>query len=595
MKLISVVGVKSGVGATAMAERLATQLHRGGEKVCLVDADPYQDIGFVLGGAPLRTSDQVQMHRERLHGDALMGYLHHAKSGLGVLACNDDWSSLRPLLAIYDTVIVDGVVADADLLVVVTTPDPLLMRAVRPCLQRLATQWVPKNRTRLFVNAWAHHDPQLRDVVMSQDVGVTPVWDDLVQLTHTIQTLPTTATLPAADRAHLKECLLAEFQEKFDQKEDAEIFLRQLMASISDSERAGIDCPALIREVLHEALGLGLLEPLMADPTVSEIMINGCSQIYIERAGKLEVHEATFESDLQIHQIIERIVTPLGRRIDESSPMVDARLSDGSRVNIVVPPLALVGPTITIRRFSPKRWCLADLVQMGSLSQEMVALLHSAIARRLNIVVSGGTGSGKTTLLNVLSDEIPESERIITIEDAAELQLRQPHVVRLESRPPNLEGKGAVTIRDLVKNSLRMRPNRIIVGECRGGEALDMLQAMNTGHDGSLTTIHANSPRAALSRLETLVLFSGMELPVRAIRDQIASAIDLVVQVSRLPDGTRKVVQVSEVVGQQGDIITLQDLAMFRDGKFVMGTLRPRFMENSPLPGGEGAGGRVAL
>ena len=581
MKLISIVGVKSGVGATTLAVRLAVQLHRSGEKVCLIDADPYHDVGFVLGGAPLRTSDQVQSHRERLHGDALMGYLHHAKSGFGALLCGDDLSCMRPLLTVYDTVIVDGLVTDADRVIEVTTPNPVLMRAVRPQLQGLAKSWVPKDRTVLLINTWAHHDSQLRDAVMSQDFGVAHMWSDgdLTQLAHHIQTLPNAFALPAANRSRLKALILAEFQEKFDQKEDAERFLRHTVSSIPEGDRVGIDCPTLIQEVLNEALGLGLLEPLMADFTISEIMINGRDQIYIERAGKLERHDSAFESDLQIHQIIERIVTPIGRRIDESSPMVDARLSDGSRVNIVVPPLALAGPTITIRRFSPKRWCLTDLVQMGSLSVDMVTLLQNAIARRLNIIVSGGTGSGKTTLLNVLSDEIADSERIITIEDAAELQLRQPHVVRLESRPPNLEGKGAVTIRDLVKNSLRMRPNRIIVGECRGGEALDMLQAMNTGHDGSLTTIHANSPRAALSRLETLVLFSGMELPVRAIRDQIASAIDLIIQVSRLSDGSRKVVQISEVTGQQGEIITLQDLVTFRDGKFIMGTLRPRFME----------------
>jgi pilus assembly protein CpaF len=581
MKLISIVGAKQGVGASTLAVRVAGHLHRCGEKMCLIDADPCQDIGFILGGAPLRTSDQVLAHRDRLSGDALAGYLHHIKSGFRVLSCAHGVEDIRPLLTAYDTIIVDGLVADADAVWIVSTPDPVMMRAVPLRVQSLCTQLVPKSRMHLVVNAWASHDPQLKTVIGSQDYGIRQIWSegDVALLATLIQQMQTTASLPTADRARLKQVLLTEFQEKFDLKGDADAFLRQLLAAIPDADRAGIDCPALIKEVLDETLGLGLLEPLMADPSVTEVMINGCAQIYVERAGKLEVHSDTFKSNLQIDQIIERIVTPLGRRVDESSPMVDARLKDGSRVNIVVPPLALAGPTITIRRFSPKRWRLDDLVKMGSLSTEMVTLLQAAIARRLNIIVSGGTGSGKTTLLNVLSDEIPENERIITIEDAAELQLRQPHVVRLESRPPNLEGKGAVTIRDLVKNSLRMRPNRIIVGECRGGEALDMLQAMNTGHDGSLTTIHANSPRAALSRLETLVLFSGMELPVRAIRDQIASAIDVIVQVSRQADGSRKVVQISEVIGQQGDIITLQDLMTYRDGRFVMGSFRPRFME----------------
>ncbi len=603
MKLISIVGVKQGVGATTMAVCLAGQLHGSGKKVCLIDADPCQDVGYVLGGAPLRTSDQVLAHRDRLNGDALAGYLHHAKSGFGALSSGHGMGAIRPLLAIYDTVVVDGLIIDADVVVIVTTPDPVMMRAVAPRLLGLYEQLIPKSRTCLLVNAFADHDPQLRGVIESQGYGVPQLWmdGDTAKLAdHILQMKPATH-LPMADCARLKQTLLTEFQEKFDLKTDAGTFLRRVLANIPDAERAGIDCPALIKAVLDEALGLGLLEPLMTDPSITEVMINSCAQIYVERAGKLELHDGKFESNLQIDQIIERIVTPLGRRVDESSPMVDARLADGSRVNIVVPPLALAGPTITIRRFSPKRWRLADLVKMGSLITEMVTLLQTAIARRLNIIVSGGTGSGKTTLLNVVSDEIPENERIITIEDAAELQLRQPHVVRLESRPSNLEGKGAVTIRDLVKNALRMRPNRIIVGECRGGEALDMLQAMNTGHDGSLTTIHANSPRAALSRLETLVLFSGMELPVRAIRDQIASAIDLIVQVSRLPDGCRKVIQISEVIGQQGDIITLQDLVTYRDGKFVISGFRPRFMENSSLPStspplaeGDGVGGRVA-
>jgi pilus assembly protein CpaF len=345
----------------------------------------------------------------------------------------------------------------------------------------------------------------------------------------------------------------------------------------------------LIREIHDEALGLGPLEDLLADASVTEIMVNGPSQIFIERAGRIELTERTFLDNDSVLAIIERIVSPLGRRIDESQPYVDARLKDGSRVNAVIPPLSLVGPCLTIRKFAQIPLRDEDLIRFGTWTREMADFLHACILLRKNIIVAGGTGSGKTTLLNVLSEYLPSTDRILTIEDAAELRLKQPHVIRLEARPPNLEGKGAVTIRDLVRNSLRMRPDRIIVGECRGGEALDMLQAMNTGHDGSLTTIHANSPRDVLSRLETLVLMSGMDLPVRAIREQIASAIDLIIHESRLGDGSRKIVSVTEIVGQEGDRITMQELFKFEqsgvmpDGRVLgfftsTGTV-PTFME----------------
>jgi len=320
----------------------------------------------------------------------------------------------------------------------------------------------------------------------------------------------------------------------------------------------------LAKEVLDEALGLGPLEDLLADPEVTEVMVNRKDQIYVEKKGKLSLSELKFSSDRAVLNVIERIVSPLGRRIDESSPMVDARLKDGSRVNAIISPLAISGPTLTIRKFSKDPLTIDHLVGFGSITQEMAEFLRLAVVHRKNIIISGGTGSGKTTLLNVLSSFIPPDERIVTIEDAAELRLPQEHVVSLEARPPNIEGKGAVTIRDLVRNSLRMRPDRIVVGECRGGEALDMLQAMNTGHDGSLTTGHANSPRDILSRLETMVLMSGMELPVRAIREQISSAIDLIVQQSRFKDGTRKVTHITEVQGMEGDIITLQDIFHFK-------------------------------
>ncbi|MGC8877977.1 MAG: CpaF family protein [Anaerolineae bacterium] len=344
----------------------------------------------------------------------------------------------------------------------------------------------------------------------------------------------------------------------------------------------------LFEQIVAEILGYGPLEPLLRDDTITEIMVNGPNKIFIERNGKIEPANVTFESEEHLMRIIDRIVSPLGRRIDESSPMVDARLPDGSRVNAIIPPLALNGPTLTIRKFSRKPLTVEDLIRFGSITPEAIEFLKACVIARLNIIVSGGTGSGKTTFLNILSGFIPGDERIITIENAAELQLRQEHVVTLESRPPNIEGKGEVTIRDLVINSLRMRPDRIVVGECRGGEALDMLQAMNTGHDGSLTTLHANSPRDALARLETMCLMAGMDLPVRAIREQIASAVDLIIHQERMRDGSRKVVQITEVQGMEGDVIVLSDIFQFEQqgiengrviGRLKPTGIRPKFIE----------------
>jgi len=343
---------------------------------------------------------------------------------------------------------------------------------------------------------------------------------------------------------------------------------------------ADVDRGRLAKEVLDEAVGLGPLEDLLADEGVSEIMVNKYDEIYIERAGRLTRSEVTFSSDDAVMSAIERIVSPLGRRIDESSPMVDARLKDGSRVNAIIPPLALRGPCLTIRKFSKNKLTDQDLINFGAISPAMIAFLKIAVAQRRNVVISGGTGSGKTTLLNMLSSYIPEDERIVTVEDAAELKLQQPHLVALEARPPNLEGKGQVTIRDLVKNCLRMRPDRIVVGECRGGEALDMLQAMNTGHDGSLTTAHANTPRDLISRLEVMVMMSGMDLPIQAIREQVASAVDLVVQQTRFPDGSRKVVNISEITGVENGVVQMQDIFRFEQSGFdargkVLGEFRP--------------------
>jgi pilus assembly protein CpaF len=330
-----------------------------------------------------------------------------------------------------------------------------------------------------------------------------------------------------------------------------------------------IERPALIERVLDEAIGLGPLEALIVDETIGEIMVNGAREIFVERNGLIERCDTAFSDDEAVRSAIERIVAPMGRRIDESSPMVDARLPDGSRVNAIIPPLALRGPALTIRRFNRRLFAPADLVHIGSLSQAMLDFLALCVGQRQNIVVSGGTGSGKTTLLNLLSNLIPPGERIITIEDAAELRLAHPHLVALESRPANLEGRGEVTIRDLVRNALRMRPDRIVVGECRGGEALDMLQAMNTGHEGSLTTVHANSARDVLSRLETMVLMGGVDMPLAAIREQVASAIDLVVHQARLPDGRRRIVEIAELTGMEGGRVLMQPLFRYRPGPGV--------------------------
>jgi len=354
-----------------------------------------------------------------------------------------------------------------------------------------------------------------------------------------------------------------------------------MLLSKSERER-------LFESIVADILGLGPLETLLGDDSISEIMVNGPKNIFIEQGGKVTLSGITFENDDHVLRIIDRIVAPLGRRVDESQPLVDARLSDGSRVNVVIRPIALCGPTITIRKFSKVPLTIQDLIRFGSMTPEIAQFLRAAVIAAVNSVVSGGTGSGKTTLLNVLSSFIPNHERIITVENAAELQLQQEHVIPLESRPPNIEGKGAITIRDLVINCLRMRPERIVVGECRGGEALDMLQAMNTGHDGSLTTLHANTPRDALARLEVMCLMAGMDLPVRAIREQVASAVDMIVQQQRLRDGSRKILAISEVQGMEGEMITMSNIFEFEQtgyennkivGRIRPTGLRPRFYE----------------
>jgi pilus assembly protein CpaF len=394
-------------------------------------------------------------------------------------------------------------------------------------------------------------------------------------------------------KSRVQNKLLSELDHQIDPKQTNQIraHIEELFNSILADESLVLsrtERQRLFESIVAEILGFGPLEVLLADETISEIMVNGPKNIFIEQKGTLHRANVTFENDEHVMRIIDRIVAPLGRRVDESSPIVDARLPDGSRVNAIIRPLALCGPTVTIRKFSKKPLTVEDLIRFGSMTKEIAEFLRACIIGRLNSVVSGGTGSGKTTLLNVLSGFIPNDERIVTVENAAELQLRQEHVVTLESRPPNIEGKGAITIQDLVINCLRMRPDRIVVGECRGGEALDMLQAMNTGHDGSLTTAHSNSPRDTLARLEVMCLMAGMDLPVRAIREQVASAVDLICHQERLRDGTRKIVKITEIQGMEGEIITMSDIFEFEQigieagkivGRIKPTGLRPKFID----------------
>lgn len=400
-------------------------------------------------------------------------------------------------------------------------------------------------------------------------------------------------------KVRVQNKLLSELDPSMDitRTDDVKRTIQDLFEQILAEENIVLSRPErarLFEQIAAEILGLGPLQPLLEDDTISEIMVNGPKNVYIERKGRLHRVPVTFENNDHVMRIIDRIVAPLGRRIDESSPYVDARLQDGSRVNAVIPPISLVGPTLTIRKFSRNPITIEQLIQFGSITSEAVQFLKACVEARLNILISGGTGSGKTTLLNVMSSFIPNDERILTIENAAELQLRQEHVVTLESRPPNIEGRGEITIRDLVINALRMRPERIIVGECRGGETLDMLQAMNTGHDGSMTTAHANTPRDALARVETMCLMAGMDLPVRAIREQVSSAIDLICQQERMRDGTRKVTTITEVSGMEGDVVTMTDIFVFEhtgmeNGKIVGRLrptgLRPKFMDKIETAG----------
>jgi pilus assembly protein CpaF len=400
-------------------------------------------------------------------------------------------------------------------------------------------------------------------------------------------------------KTRVQNKLLAELDPSMDISRTDEVrrTIMDLFEQILNEENIVLSRPErqrLFEQISAEILGFGPLQPLLEDESITEIMVNGPKNIYVERKGKIVRVPITFESNDHVMRVIDRIVAPLGRRIDESSPYVDARLPDGSRVNAIIPPISLVGPTLTIRKFSKNPITVDQLIQFGTVTPEAIEFMKACVLGRLNVVVSGGTGSGKTTLLNIMSSFIPNDERIITIENAAELQLRQEHVVTLESRPANIEGRGEITIRDLVSNSLRMRPERVIVGECRGAETLDMLQAMNTGHDGSMTTAHSNSPRDTLARMETMTLMAGMDLPIRAIREQVASAVDLIIHQSRMRDGSRKITNITEINGMEGDVITLTDIFIFEQSGYENGRvvgrlrptgLRPKFMDKIEAAG----------
>jgi pilus assembly protein CpaF len=419
---------------------------------------------------------------------------------------------------------------------------------------------------------------------------------------NTFRPAPATTQASEAQRSlkdRVKRKLIAELDPSVDPSQAHEVRLRlkSLFDQIIESENLVLtraEKERLFEELAADVIGFGPIEPLLNDASVSEVMVNGPKRVYVERKGRLMLSDVQFDDDEHVRRVIDRIVSPLGRHVDEASPICDARLPDGSRVNVVIPPISLVGPTITVRKFTKEKLRVDDLIRFGSITPEIAEFLKAAVYARLNIVISGGTGSGKTTLLNVLSNFIPDDERIVSIEDSAELQLAKEHWVRMETRPANIEGTGAVTARDCIKSTLRMRPDRVIVGECRGGEALDMLQAMNTGHDGSLTTGHANTPRDMLSRLETMVLMAGMDLPVRAIREQISSAVDVIIQQSRLRDGSRKVTHISEVQGMEGDKIILQDIFLFDQDAFengkVVGAIKPTGVRPKFMPKIEDSG-----
>lgn len=698
--LIAVIGGKGGVGKSVFAANLAHAfLKEMKAKTLLIDCDPKScgDQNFITGIRPLKTVMDLAGFTGAITAQSVSTIVTTHASGLGFIGAvlgpdqvfNVQVDLLRKqihsLSQHYKYIIIDlgsefeaiqmGIIEDATAIVVVTTPEVLVVNQTRRLMNDMLSASVPADFIQVVLNKVSRSGLDQNSISQSLRrpiVGAIPQ-DDATAITALQRSSPFVLSNPAspmssayheivrkltggilqklktaskpkvsaiakpgapaggaeaapsglpsmldpkAKRGRKRELgpltllkmqvhsgLIKEMDLKKDivnsegdpqKARELKNRTQRTISELTDRLSPGMsrdDRARVIKETLDEALGLGPLEELLADATVSEIMVNGCDMIYVEKSGKLTLSPVTFTSNQQLRNVIERIVSPLGRRIDERTPYVDARLPDGSRVNAIIEPLAIDGPSLTIRKFPTQRPTDKDYVQrFGSMTQQMMDFLRICVEQGLNIVISGGTGSGKTTLLNVLSGFIPADERIVTVEDAAELALKQEHVVRLETRPANLEGTGEISIRDLIKNCLRMRPDRIVVGECRDGAALDMLSAMNTGHDGSMTTVHANTPREAISRLETLCLMAGMELPARAIREQIAGAVDLIVQISRMSDHSRKLMSITEVVGMQGDTVTLQEVFRFKEegfdknrkiiGQFQALGLIPTFIED---------------
>lgn len=680
--LIAVIGGKGGVGKSVLAANLAAALvNELKQKTLLIDADPKScgDQNVILGAKPTKTIMDLCNNTAALTAQNINSFLSTHPSGLQYLAAvlgAEQTLQVQPdllrrqLYTIsqgFKYIVADlgneasplalSLIEDASVVLIVTTPEVLVVNQTRRLLNDLLTASVPGDFLNIVVNKMNRGgvDPNSISQNLKRPViGTIPQDENLAQtalqrstpfvfsspntpLTNSyhelvrkltggiLQKLKTqskpklqasAAAVAAAEptgsqavnlrkgkqrnmdpltllKLQIHSALIKEMDLKKDmmnsegdpaKEKELRLKTQKAISELTDRHGQGLsrdERVRVIKEVLDESLGLGPLEELLADSTVSEIMVNGCDQIYAEKNGKLTLTSVKFTGNLQLRTVIERIVSPLGRRIDERTPYVDARLPDGSRVNAIIEPLAIDGPSVTIRKFPQTRIMAEDYVnKFNSMTKPMMDFLKICVEEGLNVIISGGTGSGKTTLLNAMSAFIPTNERIVTVEDAAELQLKQEHVVRLETRPANLEGTGEVSIRDLIRNSLRMRPDRIVVGECRDGAALDMLAAMNTGHDGSMTTVHANTPREAISRLETLCLMSGMDLPAKAIREQIAGAVDLIVQICRLSDGSRKIISITEVVGMQGETVTLQEIFRFKEEGFdknrkIIGQFQP--------------------
>ncbi len=534
-RLIGIMGAKDRVGASRFALELARTIRKENPKVLLVDADCDHpgDLRFLLDWEPPKQLSRPM----KVEGDvSVMSLLKGETDSFFEAARFFDWvvadmgSRWNPFVTVL--------LKETSFLVLVLKPEPSLIEEVKRKLEVLSTFLFPLKKV-----GWVGPRLPMELPIAFAGEGAEGSWSFLKGAALSEEGPHSFAT-PLSRDAFL-QAVQKRIDEKNAKPHEVDGIIRGMLQENPDLLSSLSQPENFIQSLLDDLIGLGPLEPLLKDRSYTEVLVNGQREIYVEERGRLLKIEARFKEEAALQRVIDRILLPAGRRVDESSPMVDVRLSDGSRVNIILPPVSLDGPAISIRRFSPNVLSPEDLIRSGSADAATLDLLRDAVLKKKNILVSGGTGSGKTTLLNILSSFISPEERIITIEDAAELRLNQPHVVRLESRPPNIEGKGAITIRDLVRNALRMRPDRIVVGECRGGEALDMLQAMNTGHEGSLTTVHANSPKDAMARLETLVLFSGVELPSKVIREQIASAIHLIVQVARLPNGVRKIISVT--------------------------------------------------